>query len=75
MFGAVVVSTRPQVHEVSIREADLRPDPVTVQLNDVVAWVFQHPRQFDVTAVDTVDQVLDSGYNQKANAQRLVIFF
>ncbi|XP_025107507.1 uncharacterized protein LOC112572161 isoform X5 [Pomacea canaliculata] len=75
MFGAVVVSTRPQfvkgvVHEVMVKESEIRPDPVCVQLNDVVAWLFGSPRQYDVTLVETVDQVLDVGSNKALTPRR-----
>ncbi|XP_076447663.1 uncharacterized protein LOC143284653 isoform X3 [Babylonia areolata] len=70
VFGAVVVSTRPQVHEVMVKDSELKPDPVTVQLNDVVAWVFGSPRQFDVTLVKSVDEVLDTGTTHRAIAPR-----
>lgn len=47
-----------------VKESEIRPDPVCVQLNDVVAWLFGSPRQYDVTLVETVDQVLDVGSNK-----------
>ena len=59
----------------SVKESELKPDPVTIQLNDVVAWVFGAPRQFDVSLVETVDQILDTARSQKALAPRLVCLF
>ena len=58
-----------------MKELELRPDPVTIQLNDVVAWVFGSPRQFDVSLVETVDQILDTSGSQKALAPRSVCLF
>lgn len=60
-----------------VKESEIRPDPVCVQLNDVVAWLFGSPRQYDVTLVETVDQVLDVGSNKALTprwAENLAVF-
>ncbi|KAL5013162.1 hypothetical protein ScPMuIL_007432 [Solemya velum] len=58
VVGAVVVSTQPQVHEISVGTVEIKPDPVTVQLNDIVCWVFRGLRFHDVYLVENADQML-----------------
>ncbi|KAK3579080.1 hypothetical protein CHS0354_029940 [Potamilus streckersoni] len=62
IFGAVVVSTQPHVHEVQVSSAEIKPDPVTIKQNDIVCWIFKTPRQYDVVEVETVDQVMSGDY-------------
>ncbi|KAL3853216.1 hypothetical protein ACJMK2_016773 [Sinanodonta woodiana] len=66
IFGAIVVSTQPHVHEVQVSSAEIKPDPVTIKQNDIVCWIFKTPRQYDVVEVETVDQVM-SGEYQSSN--------
>ncbi|XP_067685414.1 uncharacterized protein [Haliotis asinina] len=73
VFGAVVVSTQPQVHEISVTSSEIKPDPVVIQVNDIVAWTFRNPRTFDVALVETVDQVLDAQFSEKVLAPRRCI--
>lgn len=47
-----------QVHEISVGTVEIKPDPVTVQLNDIVCWVFRGLRFHDVYLVENADQVL-----------------
>ena len=37
---------------------DIKPDPVTIKVNDIVCWIFRSPRQYDVVRVDSLDQVV-----------------
>ena len=53
------LSYSPQVHEVHVTGNALSPDPVTINVNDVVAWTFRGLRQSDVQGIQSVDQVLD----------------
>ncbi|XP_046358181.2 uncharacterized protein LOC124136325 [Haliotis rufescens] len=73
VFGAVVVSTQPQVHEISVTSSEIKPDPVVIQVNDIVAWTFRNPRTFDVALVETVDQVLDAHFSEKVLTPRRCI--
>ncbi|GFR62052.1 hypothetical protein ElyMa_001861900 [Elysia marginata] len=59
VFGAVVVTTQPQVHEITVG-SEIRPDPITIQMNDIVCWVFKQAVSQGVTTVDTVDKILDA---------------
>ncbi|XP_012935394.1 uncharacterized protein LOC101845075 isoform X2 [Aplysia californica] len=63
IFGAIVVATQPQVHEVTVGP-EIQPDPVTMQLNDIVCWVFKQAVSQGISVVETVDQILDA---QNAN--------
>ncbi|XP_063446523.1 uncharacterized protein LOC134726026 isoform X8 [Mytilus trossulus] len=56
VFGAIVVSTQPQVHEVNVA-LEIRPDPVTIKCNDIVCWIFRGLRSYDVAEVKNVDQL------------------
>jgi len=57
LFGAVVVATQPKVHTVDVR-GSIKPDPLLIQENDVVAWSFNEQKNYDVTQIHTVKQVL-----------------
>ncbi|KAK3103976.1 hypothetical protein FSP39_023382, partial [Pinctada imbricata] len=56
LFGAVVVTTQPRVHEVKVG-LSIDPDPVEVKLNDIVCWVFSSNKTEDVAEMETADQV------------------
>ena len=37
---------------------EIKPDPVTVKLNDIVCWIFRSLRQYNVQWVESIDQVV-----------------
>ena len=37
---------------------EIKPDPVAIKLNDIVCWIFRSLRQFTVSRVDSIDQVV-----------------
>lgn len=37
---------------------DIKPDPVTIKMNDIVCWIFRSPRMYDVVPVASLDQVV-----------------
>ena len=45
-----------QVHEVNVG-VDIKPDPVTLKLNDIVCWIFRSLRQYNVSRVESIDQI------------------
>ncbi|GFN84346.1 fibronectin, partial [Plakobranchus ocellatus] len=60
VFGAVVVTTQPQVHEIAVGSSEIKPDPITIQMHDILCWVFKQAVSQGVTTVDTVDKILDA---------------
>ena len=36
---------------------DIKPDPVTLKLNDIVCWIFRSLRQYNVSRVESIDQI------------------
>ncbi|XP_041347758.1 uncharacterized protein LOC121367568 [Gigantopelta aegis] len=73
IFGAIVVSTQPQVHEIAVSSHEIKPDPVTIQMNDIVCWAFRGPRSHGVVPVETVDQLLDAQFAEKTVTPRRCI--
>ncbi|XP_033744669.1 uncharacterized protein LOC117330483 isoform X1 [Pecten maximus] len=70
VFGAIVVSTQPVVHEVKVGMA-VNPDPLTVKQNDIVAWTFRSTRQYDIMEVQSMDQITqDLGEELKVPKRR-----
>ncbi|CAC5396477.1 unnamed protein product [Mytilus coruscus] len=72
VFGAIVVSTQPQVHEVNVA-LEIRPDPVTIKCNDIVCWIFRGLRSYDVDEVKNVDQLTTEELESKAVTPRRCI--
>ncbi|XP_055958273.1 uncharacterized protein LOC126828357 [Patella vulgata] len=73
LFGAIVVSTQPQVHEVTVSNTEIYPDPVTVQTNDIVCWVFRQPQFYDINQIETLDQLLDGQMSENLFSPRRCI--
>ncbi|XP_052779768.1 uncharacterized protein LOC128217013 isoform X4 [Mya arenaria] len=69
IFGAIVVSTQPQVHEVHVG-VDIKPDPVTIKINDIVCWIFRSLRMYDVERVNSIDQVVGNEMQNPTVAPR-----
>lgn len=59
IFGAVVVTTQPVVHEVEVGPI-IRPDPISVKVHDIVCWIFSSPQKENVLEIDHPDQVLEN---------------
>ncbi|CAH1782616.1 unnamed protein product [Owenia fusiformis] len=58
LFGAIVVTSQPKVHEVAVISNQITPDPVNININDLVCWTFKGLRQYDVTEIESVDQLI-----------------
>jgi hypothetical protein len=58
------------VHEIQVTGNAITPDPVTISVNDVVAWTFRGLKQSDVQEITSVDQVLDAQRNSLNVAPR-----
>jgi len=44
---------------------EIKPDPVTVKQNDIVCWIFRGIKTYDVSEVETVDQLM-AGFTQQS---------
>ena len=53
--------------------SNLVPDPLPINVNDVVAWTFRGLKQNDVQQVATVDQVLDAQTSSPALQPRYMM--
>lgn len=51
---------------------DIVPDPLPVNVNDVVVWTFRGLRQNDLARIETVDQILDAQQNCMVVSPRFV---
>ena len=58
---SIIFITYSQVHEVVVG-SDIRPDPVTLQVNDIVCWVFKQCISHGVSEVKGVAQILDAEF-------------
>ncbi|ESO91438.1 hypothetical protein LOTGIDRAFT_153880 [Lottia gigantea] len=65
LFGAVVVSSQPQVHEVKVNVKELIPDPITIQLNDIVCWVFRQPQKHAILDVKSNESLHGSLFSPR----------
>ncbi|XP_048739977.2 uncharacterized protein LOC125654190 isoform X5 [Ostrea edulis] len=59
IFGAVVVTTQPVVHEVEVGPI-IRPDPISVKVHDIVCWIFNTSQKENVMEIDHPDQVVEN---------------
>lgn len=59
IFGAVVVTTQPVVHEIDVGTI-IRPDPLSVKVHDIVCWIFSSPQKENVVEIKHPDQVMES---------------
>ncbi|XP_071961343.1 uncharacterized protein [Antedon mediterranea] len=57
MFGSFVVKTQAKVHEVSIANNVILPDPVLVDVNDCVAWLWSQMSKHGVTKVNNTHEI------------------
>ena len=62
-----------QVHEVTVNPNVISPDPVSVNINDVVAWTFKGLRQNDIERVRNIQDVMDIQAGGKIVTPRSVI--
>ena len=68
------MATQPQVHEVTVG-SEIRPDPVTLQLNDIICWNFKQAVNQGVSLVKDVGEILDAQSKSVPIVARHVIFF
>ena len=64
----------PKVHEVNVNETVIIPDPIVIQQNDIVAWIFQNPHQYNVVMLETVEETVNSTNVENTVDQRLVTY-
>ncbi|XP_036357779.1 uncharacterized protein LOC115211041 isoform X2 [Octopus sinensis] len=56
-IGVIQVTTQTQVQEVSVNIGDIRPDPIVINVNDIICWVFKVPKLYDLQEVDFLKRV------------------
>ncbi|XP_077978814.1 uncharacterized protein LOC144434231 [Glandiceps talaboti] len=58
-FGAIVVSSQPQVTQVRVSKNTIQPDPALALTNDVVVWMWPGLRKHGITQVADTQQVYE----------------
>ena len=75
LYGAIVVVDQSQVHQVLVCKNKVQPDPVLVQSNDCVAWVWPVLRTHGLTQVHGTQQVFElQSYTRDVVTPRYIIF-
>ncbi len=64
ILGAVVVVPEPKIEIVSVNKTIINPDPVIINLNDVVVWEFEQPQNKDLVLISSDDDL--KNYTEKA---------
>ncbi|XP_033114658.1 uncharacterized protein LOC117115100 [Anneissia japonica] len=59
IYGSFVVKIQAKVHEVSVANNVVLPDPTLVQSNDCVAWLWPQLSKHDVIPVNHTREILD----------------
>ena len=72
-FGAIIVTSRAQVHEVQVSSAAITPDPCAIGVNDVLAWTFRHTLQSDVAHIDSVQALVKLNFPKGSVERRRVL--
>lgn len=76
LYGAIVVVDQSQVHQVLVCKNQVQPDPVLVQSNDCVAWVWPVLRTHGLTQVHGTQQVFElQSYTRDVVTPRYMFIF
>ena len=64
ILGAIVVVPEPKIEVVSVNETFLNPDPVVINVNDVVVWEFLRHQKKDLVLISSEED--SKNYAEKA---------
>ena len=65
ILGAIIVVPEPQIEVISVMDKCIMPDPVIVNVNDVVVWEFSEPQNKGLVLINSNED--QQNYADKAN--------
>lgn len=64
VLGAIVVIPEPTIQVIHVSEKGLNPDPIVINVNDVVIWEFAKPQSSDLVMIQSNEDI--KSYNEKS---------
>ncbi len=58
VLGAIVVMAEPTVHPINVVSDGIVPDPLVVNVNDAVVWIFPTEQQHDLVQIENQNDLL-----------------
>jgi hypothetical protein len=58
ILGAIVVMPEPTIHPINVWPDCISPDPLVVNINDAVVWIFPTEQQHDLVKIENQNDLL-----------------